>query len=78
MIMKGLPKIKITTARIEKGLQLMPGGGLVAGGLTHGVDSLVWLQNDGYRTSSFSPIFCLIFARLFNRSLVVTIEQGTS
>jgi hypothetical protein len=41
MIMKGLPKIKITTARIEKGLQLMPGGGLVAGGLTHGEDSLV-------------------------------------
>jgi hypothetical protein len=78
MLEKGLSQIKITTARTEKGLQLMPGGGLVAGGLTHGEDSLVWLQNDGYRTAPFSPIFCWIFARLFNRSLVVTIEQGTS
>jgi hypothetical protein len=60
MIMKGLPQIEITTARIKKGLQLMPGGGLVAGGLTHGVNSLVWLQNDGDREAPFSPIFCSI------------------
>jgi hypothetical protein len=70
MIMKGLPQIKITTTRIEKGLQLMPGGGLVAGGLTHGVDSLVWLQNDGIKH--------LHFHRFFAQLMPQTIEQGTS